>query len=87
MQYVRNFVNTTVTATLYTVIESCKKAQLDPKSYILMAVRKKIEEKKEVPTVLKYAKKSEARLPRNLALPTSFCREETPFHKAFQRWS
>ena len=57
MQYVRNFVNTTVTATLYTVIESCKKAQLDPKSYILMAVRKKIEEKKEVPTPLKYAKK------------------------------
>ena len=29
-------------ATLYTIIESCKKVELDPKSYILMAVKKKI---------------------------------------------
>ena len=46
-----------VTATLYTVIESCKKAQLEPKNYLLMAVRKKIEGAKNIPTPLQYAKK------------------------------
>ena len=41
-----------VTATLYTVIESCKKAQLDPKNYILMAVKKKTAGEKHIPTPL-----------------------------------
>ena len=45
-----------VTATLYTVIESCKKVELDPKSYIQMVVRKKISKEKNIPTPLQYAK-------------------------------
>ena len=45
-----------VTATLYTVIESCKKVQLDPKHYIQMAVKEKIQGNK-IPTPLEYAKK------------------------------
>lgn len=43
------------TAILYTVIESCKKVELDPKSYMLMAVRKSLEEKTPK-TPLEYAK-------------------------------
>lgn len=31
-----------VASTLYTIIESCKKVELEPKAYILMAVKKKI---------------------------------------------
>lgn len=46
-----------VTATLYTIIESCKKVQLDPKFYISMAVKEKIKGKTEVSTPLAYAKK------------------------------
>ena len=38
-----------VTATLYTVIESCKKVELDPKAYMLMVVKKKIAKEKNVP--------------------------------------
>ena len=45
-----------VTATLYTVIESCKKVELDPRSYIQMVVRKKISKEKNIPTPLQYAK-------------------------------
>ncbi len=44
-----------VAATLYTIIESCKKVELDPKAYILMAVKKKIAGH-EVPTPLQYTK-------------------------------
>ena len=40
---------------LYTVIESCKKVELDPKDYMLMAVKNSIE-KKPVKTPLQYAK-------------------------------
>ena len=36
-----------VTATLYTVIESCKKVEIDPKAYILMAVKKTIAKEKK----------------------------------------
>lgn len=45
-----------VTATLYTVIESCKKVELDPKTYITMAVKSKIRGVKNIPTPLEYAK-------------------------------
>lgn len=46
-----------VAATMYTVIESCKKVELDPKSYILMAVKTKAKDKSvKVPTPLQYAK-------------------------------
>ena len=47
-----------VTATLYTVIESCKKVEIDPKAYILMVVKKKIAKEKNVPTPLQYAQKN-----------------------------
>ena len=40
---------------LYTVIESCKKVELDPKDYILIAVKRK-RDKKPVKTPLQYAK-------------------------------
>ena len=50
-----------VTATLYTVIESCKKAQLDPKDYILMAVKKKIAGEKNIPPPLEYAQSIRAK--------------------------
>ena len=43
-----------VAATFYTVIESCKKVELDPKSYILMAVEEKLAGR-QVPTPLEYA--------------------------------
>ena len=46
-----------VTATLYTIIESCKKVQLDPKFYISMAVKEKIKGSTNIPTPLVYAKK------------------------------
>ena len=45
-----------VAATLYTVIESCKKVELDPRFYIQMVVRKKISKEKNIPTPLQYAK-------------------------------
>ena len=45
-----------VAATLYTVIESCKKAQIEPRDYIKMAVKKRAAEEKGVPTPLKYAR-------------------------------
>ena len=47
-----------VAATLYTVIESCKKVELDPRFYIQMVVRKRIEggKIKNIPTPLQYAK-------------------------------
>lgn len=42
---------------MYTVIESCKKVELDPKVYILMAVKTKAKDKRaKVPTPLQYAK-------------------------------
>ena len=40
---------------LYTVIESCKKVELDPTAYILMAVKNKLQ-KKPVKTPLQYAR-------------------------------
>ncbi len=44
-------------ATMYTLIESCKKVELDPKSYILMAVKTKAKDKAaKVPAPLQYAK-------------------------------
>jgi len=43
-----------VTATLYTIIESCKKVELDPKKYILDTVKKVINGK-ETRTPLRYA--------------------------------
>jgi len=44
-----------VAANLYTIVESCKKVELDPKAYILMAVKKKI--LKQVPlTPLEHAR-------------------------------
>ncbi|MEM9400783.1 MAG: IS66 family transposase [Verrucomicrobiota bacterium] len=45
-----------VTATLYTVIESCKKVELDPKHYITMVVKEKIKGTKDIPTPLQYVK-------------------------------
>lgn len=42
-------------STIYTVIESCKKVELDPKKYLKMAVEKAIK-KEDVPTPLQYAK-------------------------------
>lgn len=46
-----------VAATMYTIIESCKKVELDPKNYILMAVKTKAKDKSaKVPTPLQYAK-------------------------------
>ncbi len=45
-----------VTSTLYTVVESCKKVELEPRAYILMAVKKKIAGQ-EPPTPLEYARK------------------------------
>jgi len=42
---------------IYTVIESCKKVELDPKAYILMVVKTKAKDKSaKVPTPLQYAK-------------------------------
>ena len=43
------------TEILYTVIESCKKVELDPKEYILMAIKNKLN-KKPVKTPLQYAR-------------------------------
>jgi len=43
-----------VTATLYTIIESCKKVELDPKKYTLDTVKKVINGK-ETRTPLRYA--------------------------------
>ena len=43
-----------VAATLYTVIESCKRVELDPKDYILMAVEENLAGR-TVPTPLQYA--------------------------------
>ena len=45
-----------VTSTLYTVIESCKKVELDARGYIEMVVREKIAGEKDIPTPLQYAK-------------------------------
>lgn len=45
-----------VTATLYTVIESCKKVEIDPKHYITMVVKEQIRGSKNIPTPLQYAK-------------------------------
>ncbi len=45
-----------VTSTLYTIIESCKKVELEPKAYILMAVKKKIAGEEPL-TPLAYAQK------------------------------
>jgi len=46
-----------VASTMYTVIESCKKVELDPKSYILMVVKLKAKDKTaKVPTPLQYAR-------------------------------
>ena len=46
-----------VASVLYTVIESCKKVELDPKAYILMAVKTKATDKSaKVPTPIQYAK-------------------------------
>jgi len=45
-----------VTATIYTVVESCKKVELDPKSYITMVIRKKIKGEENIPTPLEYAR-------------------------------
>ena len=44
-----------VTSTLYTIVETCKKVELEPKAYILMAVKKKILGQ-EPPTPLEYAR-------------------------------
>jgi len=44
-----------VTSTLYTIVESCKKVELEPKAYILMAVKKKIIGQEPL-TPLEYAK-------------------------------
>jgi len=44
-----------VTATLNTIVESCKKVELEPKAYILMAVKKKVCGQ-EPPTPLEYAR-------------------------------
>lgn len=46
-----------VTATLYTVIESCKKVEIDPKNYITMVVKEQIRGSKNIPTPIQYAKK------------------------------
>ena len=47
-----------VTTIFYTIVESCKKVELDPKHYILMAVKEKIKDKnKVVLTPLEYATK------------------------------
>ena len=43
-------------ATIYTIIESCKKVELDPKAYIKMVIENSIK-KQEVLTPLKYAQK------------------------------
>ena len=56
-----------VTATLYTVIESCKKAQLDPKNYILMAVKKKPLERSTSPHPYNRPEISGSRPSKNLA--------------------
>ena len=45
-----------VTSLIYTMVESCKKVELDPKDYILMAVKKSIE-KKPIPTPFECVKK------------------------------
>ena len=45
-----------VMSTLYTVIESCKKVELDPRFYIQMVVRKQIAKERNIPTPLQYAK-------------------------------
>ena len=46
-----------VMSTLYTVIESCKKVELDPRFYIGMVIRKQISgEKERIPTPLEYAR-------------------------------
>ena len=44
-----------VAATFYTIIESCKKVELDPKGYILMALEEKLAGR-QAPTPLQYAK-------------------------------
>ena len=46
-----------VTATLYTVIESCKKVELDPRTFINMALRF-ASRGEQVPTPLEYARKT-----------------------------
>ena len=48
-----------ITATLYTIVESCKKVELEPKAYILMAVKKKIAGMTP-PTPLEYARQIRA---------------------------
>jgi len=46
-----------VASTMYTVIESCKKVELDPKSYILMVVKMKAKDRDaKAPTPFQYAK-------------------------------
>ena len=45
-----------VTATLYTIIESCKKVEIDPKHYITMVVKEQIKGSKNILTPLEYAK-------------------------------
>ena len=46
-----------VASTMYTIIESCKKVELEPKSYILMVVRAKAKDRRaKVPTPLQYAR-------------------------------
>ena len=44
-----------VAATFYTIIESCKKVELDPKSYISMALNEKLSGR-QAPTPFQYAK-------------------------------
>jgi transposase len=51
----RSFNGADVAATLYTVIESCKKVQLDPKSFIEMAIRRSAEGESPI-TPMMYAK-------------------------------
>jgi len=50
-----------VAATLYTVIETCKRVELDPKSYMEMAIRKIIDGKTPL-TPLAYARKKRTKL-------------------------
>ena len=48
-----------VASVMYTIIESCKKVEWDPKAYILMVVKAKAKDKTaKIPTPLQYAKKS-----------------------------
>ena len=47
-----------VASIIHTIIESCKKVELNPKAYILMAVKMKAKDRAEkVPTPLHYARK------------------------------